>query len=94
MSTILGMSSSPFEVTEQTTKDRTLFVSDIAKLETEYSRCSSVINTVIQMINYKETLLDDSPGIQTSSTLQAYNNDIEAGVDQSPESQEYDEFIS
>ena len=91
MSSILGISSSPFDVTQQTTKDRTLFVSDIAKLETEYSRCSSVINTVIQMINYKETLLDDSPGIQTSSTLQAYNNDIETGVDQSPESQEYDE---
>jgi KRAB domain-containing zinc finger protein len=50
-----------------------LCVSDINRLETEYTRCSSVINAVIQMIDFKET--DDSTLIECPPNLPTYINE-------------------
>ena len=62
-----------------------LCVSDVDRLDNEYKRCSSVINAVIQMIDFKET--DESDMVECAPTLTNYN-------EESTEQEEYETKFS
>ena len=53
-----------------------LCVSDINRLESEYSRCSSVINAVIQMIDFKEP--DDPVMLETTPNFTHHDDEEQA----------------